>query len=65
MQTFSHTDFTLCNMQLSHKQILQNIMVIAIGKRKKIDFHENKLHNFIENILSFYATFFTRGFYRF
>ena len=40
MQTFSHTDFTLCNMQLSHKQILQNIMVIAIGKRKKIDFHE-------------------------
>mgnify|MGYP003169362603 FL=1 len=40
MQTFSHTDFTLCNMQLSHKQILQNIMVIAIGKRKKINFHE-------------------------
>ena len=37
---FSHTDFTLCNMQLSHKQILQNIMVIAIGKRKEIDFHE-------------------------
>ncbi len=28
------------NMQLSHKQILQNIMVIAIGKRKEIDFHE-------------------------
>ena len=27
-------------MQLSHKQILQNIMVIAIGKRKEIDFHE-------------------------
>jgi hypothetical protein len=25
---------------LSHKQILQNIMVIAIGKRKEIDFHE-------------------------
>ena len=39
-ETFSHTDFTLCNMQLSHKQILQNIMVIAIGKRKEIDFHE-------------------------
>ena len=37
---FTHTDFTLCNMQLSHKQILQIIMVIVIGKRKAIDFHE-------------------------
>lgn len=25
----------------------------------------NKFHNYIENVLNFYATFFTKGYYRF